>query len=95
MTFGLDYDGTFTEDRSLWLSFIANARTRGHLVICVTNRWLRQPLPEADAFNFDAVIYAADRPKRRAAIEAGMTVDVWIDDLPEAIGTALLVGGAP
>ena len=34
----------------------------------------------------DALIFAADRPKRLAAEQAGYKVDVWVDDDPEHVG---------
>lgn len=39
MLIALDYDGTFTEDPTLWVSFIAMAQAHGHDVIGVTMRY--------------------------------------------------------
>lgn len=93
MILAIDYDGTFDRAPALFRSFVANAHAAGFAVICITNRRREQPIPADDAACFDAVIYAGDQPKRKAALEAGIPVTIWVDDLPETIGTALLVGG--
>lgn len=38
ITFGLDYDDTFTADPDLWRQFVSDALRRGHAVVCVTGR---------------------------------------------------------
>ena len=93
MVFAFDYDGTFTADPELIGSWARQAHARGHMVVCCTNRQLSQPIPKEAALNFDAVLYAGDHPKRKMALEAGLVIDLWLDDLPETIGSALLVRG--
>lgn len=86
MIFGLDYDGTFTADPTLWRQFISDAELRGHRVVCVTGRkampdYSREPrLPESVP-----VVLAGSEWKRHAAAKAGYAVSVWIDDMPEMV----------
>jgi hypothetical protein len=87
MVISLDYDSTYTRDPDLWDSFIIAAKSRGHTVICVTNRpWApgttkqeRVPSPEIP------FICAGDKFKDEAARAAGHKVAIWIDDMPATI----------
>lgn len=83
MRIALDYDGTYTNDPELWEQFIANARARGHEVVCVT---MRRPA-EALTMGID-VYYTARRAKKLFMMELGVLVDVWIDDMPEFLLTS-------
>lgn len=86
LTFGLDYDHTFTADPDLWRQFISDAERRGHKVVCVTARrqppdFSREPrLP--DSVN---VVCAGPELKLHAAAKAGYAVNIWIDDMPGLI----------
>ena len=84
MMFGLDWDGTFTEDPELWRIFVTHAKLRGHDVTIITTR---------DANNIETIRNEAHRlgievlpcnglPKIQVADEAGILVHVWIDDMP-------------
>lgn len=97
MIFGLDYDGTYTETPELWLGFIGRARAEGHQVVVVTWRndydhkqWDNTQLNELlEQGHVDGIVYADLKPKRTAALKEGWEVDVWIDDMPEAVGHGL------
>ncbi len=93
MTIAIDYDDTYTRDPGFWDQVIALAQHRGHAVICVTSRTAADTLGLASlAQVLTAVIFAGATPKREAARAMGYDVSVWIDDMPETIGVALLVG---
>jgi 3-deoxy-D-manno-octulosonic-acid transferase len=84
ISFGLDWDGTFTEDPDLWRSFVCNAKARGHMVTIVTARHGEKSdevKAEARSLGID-VIFTAGQPKIEAADKAGLLVNVWIDDMP-------------
>lgn len=87
MLISIDYDDTFTADPDFWREFIERAKAHGHAVVCVTARWdgpgNRAEL--AAAMPGIPVVFSDQRCKRDASEEAGHLVDVWIDDLPEAI----------
>lgn len=90
MKISLDFDGTITADPVFWCAFIMDAKDRGHDVITVTHR--RDTPENRRAIEnilgpSHLVIFAYDRPKKLAAIEAGHQVDIWIDDAPHGIGT--------
>ena len=88
MMIAIDYDDTFTCDPHLWRLFIGNALDLGHQVVCVTMR--RHP-PHDDEPKLPniPIVCTAGLQKRAAAQVAGFMVDVWIDDMPEAIGEIL------
>lgn len=86
LTFGLDYDDTFTADPDLWRQFITTAQSRGHIVVCVTARrtppdFSREPrLPDSVP-----IVCAGPEFKRHAAAKAGHPISIWIDDMPGLI----------
>ena len=84
----LDFDGTFNADRDTWLECARLWLAADHELITVTSRKLT---PEnlrviADAGVTWPVVFAYDKPKKLAAIEAGYHVDIWVDDHPQGIG---------
>jgi hypothetical protein len=79
----LDYDGTYTADPVLWDAFIEAARRRGHEVHVVTMRSASEPVRLGA--HVDRVHYT-DRKAKRAFMDArGLSVQVWIDDMPDFI----------
>lgn len=83
MLIALDFDGTYTADPALWDSFITAARLRGHEVHLVTMRGQREPVRLGA--NVDRVHYTDRRAKRPYMQARGLTVQVWIDDMPDFI----------
>lgn len=86
MIISIDIDGTWSKDPVMWLSFSTMAESIGHQVIITTNRrcWSedmdRMRIPPSMT-----VIYADRKLKRRATLDAGYIVDVWIDDMPGTV----------
>jgi len=80
----LDYDGTYTADSELWDAFIALARARGHLVLCVS---CRRPTAE----NYEEckvpvpIHFTSLAAKDWHMKQRGLPIDIWIDDEPRAI----------
>ena len=89
----IDYDKTFTAAPGLWRSFIADATARGNRVCCITRRADDEKNREelrlafADLDVTQVLLAGPERQKRQAAAEAGLEVDIWIDDAPETIPT--------
>lgn len=85
VNFGLDYDDTFTADPVLWRAFIDLARQRGHVVFITTARKpnniadIEKALPDLE------IIPSDGKPKAKAVEAAGVSVDIWIDDMPQII----------
>lgn len=77
MRIALDYDKTYTADTALWDSFIELAGARGHEVVCITMRRpdesIELPCP---------VIFTSRQAKVPFAEQAGLSIDIWIDDAP-------------
>lgn len=82
MIIALDYDGTYTEDPDLWISFIDLIKMRRHSVTFVTfrddngnykNDDIRR---DAKRNNID-IVYTAGKQKSDC-----FKADVWIDDMP-------------
>jgi HK97 family phage prohead protease len=96
LTISLDYDNTFTAAPGLWRSFILDAKERGHRVALITRREDTAENQEAIRLAFGdlyqelaaAILCGPERQKRQAAADAGLAVDVWIDDKPETIPEA-------
>ena len=88
LTFGLDFDDTFTADPSLWAAFCDAAFHRGHHVILVTARRdtdeNRETINEAmQAVKLKLpIIFAALGSKLHAVEKRGTKVSIWIDDDP-------------
>ena len=85
LNIGLDYDDTFTSDPVLFGEFVKLARSRGHVVFVTTARAhgnisdIEKSLPDLE------IITSAGGQKRPAAEAYGVTIDIWIDDMPELI----------
>lgn len=88
MRIAVDFDGTFTADPELWLRFMLDAERRGHDVFIVT---FRNDLYDGDVLLHEVATrfktyYTRGVAKRWWCLHHGPgTVDVWIDDTPEAI----------
>lgn len=92
LTLSIDFDRTFAADPQLWGEFARKAVADGNTVVMVSRR---EDTPEdrqtvtdtlgeyADAFS--QVLLVGDRLKDEAAKEAGVNVDVWVDDSPQFI----------
>ena len=87
MLIALDYDGTFTEDPTLWVSFIAMAQAHGHDVIGVTMRYEfeKNTMLKSYASLLDRVIFTGRLAKKPFLEAEGIKVDIWIDDRPDFI----------
>jgi HK97 family phage prohead protease len=93
LTISLDFDQTFTAAPGLWRSFVADATGRGSRVWCITRREdteanrheLRLAFGELYTELAGVLLCGPDQQKRSAAQDAGVEIDVWIDDSPEKI----------
>lgn len=88
LTFGLDYDETFTADPMFWMDFIDLSKERGHKVVIVTYRdsdldwtaWLNI-LKDLGV----PVYCTAGVAKGWWMQHFGEPIHIWIDDKPERI----------
>lgn len=94
-TFSVDYDGTFTADPELWQQIVPLMKARGHCVIMTSQRCAKYAgeMKAAGAGIFDAIVYASGQTKEDAARASGYEVDVWVDDSPYSVLTALVYRG--
>ena len=94
MNIALDYDGTYTRDPKMWDGFISMCKWHGHKIFICT---CRGPNPQE---NQDMVVpagiecYFTNGQSKAPFMERqGITVHVWIDDMPDMITDgAMLVG---
>lgn len=89
LTFGLDFDDTFTADPKLWRGFIVSAEARGHKVFIVSCRMNtaehKLEMEQATGLK-NRVILTSMSPKRWYCEETyGLKIDVWIDDYPDSV----------
>lgn len=91
LTFGMDFDDTFTACPELWVPFIQQAESAGHRVLIVTARrdtdenraTIQGFLAEWKCVNH--VVFAALGSKLHAVKKRDIKVDIWIDDDPEKL----------
>lgn len=92
MIISMDYDDTFTRDPAMWRRFIADAHAQGHQVLCVTMRHEHERPPLGGEPDIPCRVYCTGRAQKRAFMYGqGVHVNVWIDDMPEAIGASPLL----
>ena len=92
MTLSIDFDRTFAADPKLWGEFARKAVADGNTVVMVSRR---PDTPENQQEvgetlgdyreAFAQVLLVGDRLKDEAAREAGVEVDVWVDDSPQFV----------
>jgi|SRR5699024_7799902 len=87
-TFSFDFDNTITRDPTAFLWMMNYLRDRGHEVLVCTARYSGY---EFDDMNFVKeqkfpIYYTSGMGKRKFMKDQGILVDVWIDDMPDAIG---------
>lgn len=94
LTVSIDFDGTFAADPAMWTDFVKSCREAGNNVLMITRRedtpenreHVSRVLGEAEPL-LDTVIFAGlGKAKKQAAEEAGVSVDIWIDDVPSTVG---------
>ncbi len=92
MTISVDFDRTFAADPALWGEFARQSAAAGNRVVMVSRRpdtpenqdHIAQTLGDYREA-FDAVLLVGERLKDEAAREAGVEVDVWVDDSPQFV----------
>ena len=85
LNIGLDYDDTFTQDPGLWRMFVANCQSRGHTVFVTTARMANNIADVEENLPGIEVIPSSGKPKKMATEAAGVSIDIWIDDMPQII----------
>lgn len=89
MIIALDYDDTYTADKSLWVAFIQLAQILDHTIYIVTMRdgeedwhsdfeWLEKTFGVK-------TIFCNGESKRDVTERLGIPINIWIDDRPEGI----------
>lgn len=93
MNIGLDYDDTYTRDPDFWKLVISAAEFRGHKVYCITARSPSQSQEVLDSIGkiigHDNCLFTNMRAKKKYAYGKGISIDVWIDDLPVFVDTGI------
>lgn len=89
MILAIDFDETWTQDPEAWEETVIFFKRRGHTVILVTNRpdhpLFREDVEVMAGPYVDALVFAGQHPKEKAAKQRGYDVDVWIDDSPNTV----------
>jgi hypothetical protein len=93
MIIAIDYDGTYAVVPEIWDQVIKLFQDAGHTVICVTSRTESWGQPVLDSIGkLVPVIFAGSEGKREAALKRSYKVDIFIDDMPETIGSLVFKG---
>ena len=92
MTVSIDFDRTFAADPVMWGEFARQSAATGNTVVMVSRRPDTPENQEEIAATmgdyrkaFSKVLLVGERLKDEAAREAGINVDVWVDDSPQFI----------
>lgn len=91
LTFGMDFDDTFTACPELWAMFIKSAKELGHRVFIVTCR--RDSEDEREEIKMFMSLHGVSTPiifanmgsKLFACEQRGIKIDQWIEDEPRTI----------
>lgn len=81
MNISLDYDGTITANRSLWLAFYYLCKTVGVNVYVITMRHEHEPITDWPGI----VYYTCREAKIKFCRRNNIQIDIWIDDRPDFI----------
>ena len=79
MNIAIDWDRTMTRDMDMWRSFVELAKSRGHCVMIVTQRYQHECIDAPDGIG---VIYCDRQAKAKVLNRQGIRIDIWIDDNP-------------
>ena len=86
-TFAFDYDNTISRDANGFISMMTELQARGHEVFVVTAR--RKHIHPEDFKEIEKLfkVYKTRHIAKRLYMREveGIEVDVWVDDMPEAI----------
>lgn len=84
MNLSLDYDNTYTRDPIFWDNFVNMAKAHGHTVYCVTMRYPSEgdDVQENLGDLVEAIYFTSRQAKRDYMFKQGISIDVWIDDIP-------------
>jgi hydroxymethylpyrimidine pyrophosphatase-like HAD family hydrolase len=95
MNIALDYDNTYTRDPEFWRMVISAAQYRGHTVYCVTARTPNQSQEVYDSIGKviggDNCYFTSMGAKKDYMFSKGISIDVWIDDMPFFIENGLSI----
>ncbi len=86
MNLSLDFDNTYTRDPAFWNNFVELAVKQGHRVYCVTARRQAQSQEVLETIGSvigrDNCYFTSMTAKRSYMFNQGISIDVWIDDMP-------------
>lgn len=93
LTISIDFDRTFAADPDLWGDFAESAVKNGDTVVMISRRddteknrdHIAETLGDYGEYFTDVLLIGTDTQKETAAEDAGIDVDVWIDDAPHTI----------
>jgi len=86
MNIAIDFDDTYTLNPNVWNQIIDILLKQNNNVYCVTKRYKDNAKDIVEAFaNTNIPIIYAVKSKLEAVSDAGIKIDVWIDDKPQSI----------
>lgn len=87
ISIGLDWDDTVTREPEGFYNFVKSMRDLGHKVYIVTMRYPSEcmNIPRQWINAVDGVYPTSRGSKLKHMTEAGIKIDIWIDDNPIAV----------
>ena len=93
MNISIDFDDTYTRDPECWNLFIKLCKYRGHNVYCITARTPKQSDDVLSSIGkiigHENCLFTSMSAKKKYAYSKGISIDVWIDDLPIFVDTGI------
>lgn len=86
----LDFDQTVCRDPIMWSEVVEVFKKFGHHVMIVTGRcehWHNVDIEQFAKTNDLQIYYCNCRSKVKVMNGLGLPIDIWIDDIPQAITT--------
>lgn len=82
LTFGIDYDHTWSADPPLFEKLVKLLLEHGHQAFIVTGRQCKDKINNVGPIS---IFYTGREPKKAAMESFGIPIDIWIDDDPKTI----------
>jgi hypothetical protein len=89
MNISIDFDDTYTRDPDMWNAVVSRMKLSGHNVYLVTLRTPEQGLEVLSTIGrvigAENCYFTSMQSKKNYMWKKGIRIDVWIDDMPDAI----------
>lgn len=94
MNIAIDFDKTWTADPRMFRRLAETIRKHGHSPFIVTARHgYSEDMDRHEVPSWIPIYYTYGQLKEKAMSRMGITIDIWIDDMPGMIQECKIIGG--